>query len=65
MWQNSKLSPLMECVSPGVVSQMPVFTSPSREESSAQVRKPGSPAISRSGPGLAGTGMPRRAGSMV
>src|SRR5437763_1653800 len=65
MWQNSNVSPLIECVSPGVASQIPVFTLPSLSLSCAHVLKAGVPAIRRSGEGVACFGSKEGFGSMV
>jgi len=51
MWQNSKISPLIERVSPGVASQTPVLIVSPRAASWAQVLYVGSPEIRRSGSG--------------
>src|SRR6516164_1209723 len=52
MWQNSKVSPLIERLSPGVASQTPLWTRSPLAASCAQVLKAGSPAISLSGSAL-------------
>ena len=51
MWQNSKVAPLIEWVSPGVASQTPVSTFSPFEASCAQVLNDGLPEMSRSGAG--------------
>src|SRR5689334_3510811 len=65
MWQNSKVVPLMECVSPGVASQTPVSTFSPSEASCAQVLKDGLPEMSRSGAGKAFFGAKSGLVSMV
>src|SRR3984893_7080603 len=65
MWQNSKVSPLIERVSPGVASQTPVLTLPSLAASCAQVLKAGLPAIRRSGRATVSRGANVGLGSMV
>jgi len=64
MWQNSKVSPLMERVSPGVASHMPVCTSSPLATSCAQVLKWGAPAMSRSGIGVDSSGAKLGLGSI-
>src|SRR6476661_8251424 len=65
MWQNSKVVPLMEWVSPGVASQTPVSTFSPFEASCAQVLNDGLPEMSRSGAGKAFFGAKSGLVSMV